>query len=150
MADLHNIIGAVYNHMRTNFNSYLDTVNASTVNALNVSHIDKFSFGGPDTNPALRSCGVYSNGQSIYQAGYGEGEEPNLVVTVDLLLADSDYKLIYKYATHIKNFLNAFDIGISGLVTDLDIFQKQSGSNRERVAATFEITIDTMEDEDEY
>jgi hypothetical protein len=59
MADLHNIIGAVYNHMRTNFNSYLDTVNASTVNALNVSHIDKFSFGGPDTNPALRSCGVY-------------------------------------------------------------------------------------------
>lgn len=150
MADLHNIIGAVYNHVRTNFNSYLDTVNADTVAALSVSHIDKFSFGGPDTNPELRSCGVYSNGQSIYQAGYGEGEEPNLVVTVDLLLKDGDYKLIYKYATHLMHFLNAFDIGISRLVTDLDIFQKQSGSNRERVAATFEITIDTMEDEDEY
>ena len=147
MTDTYGIIAKTYNLVKNGLNGYLSERNAATITpGLRVGLIDQFHNDGQKLVEGKRSLAIDSVGDGVYQADW---ETTVISIGFDLLLLDTDTRLIHKYKDHLINFLNGLQVGITRLVANVDVQKKQYGSEHERLLVVLEIIIDTMEDDDE-
>lgn len=147
MTDTYGIIAKTYNLVKNGLNDYLSTMNAATKTAgLRVGPIDQFHNDGQKLIEGKRCLAIDSVGDGVYQADW---DTTVISIGFDLLLLDTDTRLIHKYKDHLINYLNGLSIGITRLVVNVDVQKKQYGFEHERLLVVLEIIIDTMEDDDE-